>query len=154
MRRLFVLTYSFYSDSVHDELAATTNMMLNCLELTVRGDYRYEEGMLSKGDINITDSTMLYRIKEKAEIDTTIFWMDERILTTMQSKSGVSAVGTKADQDVVRHVLERGEDYFSNNIEVAGEKYIGYYTPLQNSSHEIVGIVCLTHCICPPQVKF
>ncbi len=137
----FVLTYSFYSDSVHDELAATTNMMLNCLELTVRGDYRYEEGMLSKGDINITDSTMLYRIKEKAEIDTTIFWMDERILTTMQSKSGVSAVGTKADQDVVRHVLERGEDYFSNNIEVAGEKYIGYYTPLQNSSHEIVGMI-------------
>ena len=69
----FVLTYSFYSDSVHDELAATTNMMLNCLELTVRGDYQYEEGMLSKGDINITDSTMLYRIREKAEIDTTTF---------------------------------------------------------------------------------
>ena len=134
------LIYAFYSDSIHDELAATTKMMLNCLELTVRGDYLYEDGMLVKGDINITDSTMLYRIKEEAGIDTTIFWEDERILTTMESKSGISAVGTKADSTVKQSILEKGENYFSRNIEVLGEKYIGYYTPLENSSHEIVGL--------------
>ena len=51
------------------------------------GDYQYEDGMLLKGDINITDSTMLYRIKEETDIDTTIFWEDTRILTTIQSKT-------------------------------------------------------------------
>ena len=135
------LIYAFFSNSVHDELAATTKMMLNCLELTVRGDYLYDEGMLVKGDINITDSTMLYRIKEETQIDTTIFWQDERILTTMESDSGVSAVGTRADDDVVKRVLENGESYFSGNVVVLGEKYIGYYAPLENSSHEIVGMI-------------
>lgn len=135
------LIYSFYSDSIHDELAATTNMMLNCLDLTVRGEYEYDEGMLIKGDINITDSTMLYRIKKETEIDTTIFWQDERILTTVESESGISAVGSKAEADVVQQVLEGGEDYFSNNVKITGEKYIGYYTPIKNSAHEVVGMI-------------
>ncbi|MCH5267970.1 MAG: diguanylate cyclase [Lachnospiraceae bacterium] len=135
------LIYAFYSNSIHDELAATTKMMLNCLELTVRGDYQYEDGMLVKGEINITDSTMLYRIKEESQIDTTIFWQDERILTTMESDSGISAVGTKADEDVIGQVLEQGNPYFSRNVEVLGEKYIGYYTPMENGSHEIVGMI-------------
>lgn len=136
-----ILIYGFYSESVHDELAATTNMMLDCLELAVRGDYEYESGMLIKGDVNITDSTMLYRIKDKTEIDTTIFWEDTRILTTVESKSGVSAVGTKADADVVEHVLKNGEDYFSRSLKINGVPYIGYYMPIENSTHEIVGMI-------------
>lgn len=135
------LIYKFYADSIHDELAATTNMMLNCLDLTVRGDYQYDDGMLLKGEINITDSTMLYRIKEETEIDTTIFWQDERILTTVQSDSGVSAVGTKADKDVIEDVLKKGNNYYSDSIEITGVPYIGYYTPIENSSHEIVGMI-------------
>ena len=56
-----VMFYHFYCQSIRDELAATTNMMVECLDLTVRGDYKYENGLLLKGDLNITDSTMLYR---------------------------------------------------------------------------------------------
>ena len=40
------LIYGFYSESIKNELAATTNMLLDCLNLTVRGDYQYEDGML------------------------------------------------------------------------------------------------------------
>lgn len=136
-----LLIYGFYSESIHNELAATTNMMIDCLNLTVRGDYEYEDGMLIKGDINITDSTMLYRIKEETEIDTTIFWEDTRILTTVQSESGVSAVGTKASPDVIEHVIENGENYFSRNVKINGEAYIGYYAPLENSTHVVVGMI-------------
>ncbi len=135
------LIYGFYSESIHNELAATTKMMVDCLALTVRGDYQYEDGMLLKGDINITDSTMLYRIKKETEIDTTIFWEDTRILTTVQSDSGVSAVGTKASADVITHVMDKGENYFSKDLDINGEAYIGYYTPLENSDHTVVGMI-------------
>ena len=135
------LIYGFSSNSIHDELSATTNMMVDCLNLTVRGDYQYEDGMLLKGDINITDSTMLYRIKEEADVDTTIFWGDTRILTTIQSESGVSAVGTKADPEVIEHVITEGGNYFSRNLKINGQTYIGYYTPLENSTHEVVGMI-------------
>ncbi len=135
------LIYGFMSNSIHDELSATTNMMVDCMNLTVRGDYAYEDGMLLKGDVNITDSTMLYRIKEEADIDTTIFWGDTRILTTIQSESGVSAVGTQADSVVVEHVIQEGENYFSRDLVINEQPFIGYYTPLQNRNNEVVGMI-------------
>lgn len=136
-----LLLFHSYSDSIHDELASTTNMMANCLEIAVRGDYKYENGMLLKGDVNITDSTMLFKVKEESEIDTTIFWGDTRILTTVENDYGVSAVGTKADEEVKEAVLGRGENYFSNYLNINGTRYIGYYMPIKNSDNSIVGMM-------------
>ena len=136
-----LLLYRFYIQSVQNELAATTNIILDCLNLTVRGDYAYESGMLMKGDLNITDSTMLYRVKEKSQIDTTIFWQDTRILSTVSNQYGVSAVGTKASREVVEAVLERGESYYSTNLNINGTQYVGYYVPMENVDHTVVGMV-------------
>lgn len=136
-----MLLYRFYSESIHDELASTTNMMLNCWELTIRGDYTYKDGMLLKGDLNITDSTMLYRVREESQIDTTIFWQDTRIITTVENQYGVSAVGTKASKEVVEAVLKNGDNYFSDHLDINGEMYVGYYMPLRNGSHDIVGMI-------------
>lgn len=136
-----ILLYRFYCQSIHDELASTTNMMIDCLDLTVRGNYTYKDGMLLKGDLNITDSTMLYRVREESQIDTTIFWQDTRIITTVENQYGVSAVGTKAGEDVVKEVLEKGKNYFSDHLDINGEKYVGYYMPLKNGNRDIVGMV-------------
>lgn len=136
-----LLLYRLYSQSIQNELTATTNVILDCLNTTVRGDYAYESGMLLKGEMNITDSTMLYHIKEKSEIDTTVFWQDTRILSTVSNEYGVSAVGTKASRDVVEAVLERGECYYSTNLNVNGTSYVGYYVPLENVDHTVVGMV-------------
>ena len=135
------LLYQFYSRGIKDELTSTTNIMLDCLVLTVRGDYSYESGMLLKGDLNITDSTMLYRVKEKTGIDTTIFWRDKRIMTTVENQYGVSAVGTKAGPDVVSTVLEQGNSYYSNKIDINGTPYIGYYMPIKNDDNTVVGMI-------------
>lgn len=136
-----MLLYRLYTQSIRNELTATTNVVLDCLSLTVRGDYAYESGMLLKGDLNITDSTMLYRVQEKAQIDITIFWQDTRILSTVSNEYGVSAVGTKASQEVVEAVLEKGECYYSTNLNVNGVPYIGYYMPMKNLDGSIVGMI-------------
>lgn len=136
-----ILLYHFYTQSIRNELTAATNIVLDCLNLTVRGDYAYESGMLMKGDLNITDSTMLYRVKEKSQIDITIFWQDTRILSTVSNQYGVSAVGTKASNDVVEAVLEKGKCYYSTSLDVNGVPYIGYYMPVENSDHTIVGMI-------------
>ncbi|MDE6635422.1 MAG: diguanylate cyclase [Lachnospiraceae bacterium] len=135
------LLYQFYSQGIRDELTSTTNIMLDCLDLTVRGDYSYESGMLLKGDMNITDSTMLYRVKEKTGIDTTIFWEDIRIMTTVENQYGVSAVGTNASPEVVESVFENGQDYYSNKLDITGTPYIGYYAPIKNDDNTVVGMI-------------
>lgn len=136
-----ILLYRLYTQSIRNELTATTNVVLDCLNLTVRGDYSYESGMLLKGNLNITDSTMLYRVQEEAQIDVSIFWQDVRILSTVSNKYGVSAVGTRADREVAEAVLEKGECYYSTHLDINGASYIGYYMPMKNSDGSIVGMI-------------
>lgn len=136
-----VLIYGFATNIVRNEVETTTYLLKGCFDLSVRGDYSYEDGMLKKGDINITDSTMLYQVRNNAGIDTTIFWGDTRILTTVENEYGVSAIKTKADSDVRQKVLENGENYFSKKLIINGTHYIGYYTPLKNDDESVVGMV-------------
>lgn len=135
------LIYGFAAQSIESELASTAYMLKGCFDMTVRGNYSYENDILKKGEVNITDSSMLYEIKDTAKIDTTIFWEDLRVLTTIENKKGVSAVGTKASDHVKQMVLVDGQDYFIRNILITGKHYIGFYTPLKNEDGNIIGMV-------------
>ena len=135
------LIYNFASDNIREELETATYVLKGCFDLTVRGDYTYDGDLLMKGDVNISDSTMLYDIKSNSAIDTTVFWGDTRVLTTVENEYGISAVGTKAEKEVADIVLSRGENYYSSNVTVNGSRYIGYYTPLLNDDQTIVGMV-------------
>lgn len=135
------LITGFYTQSIQDELISTTSVMLDSLDLTARGDYSYEDGILRKGSVDLTNSTMLYHVKETSDIDTTIFWKDTRVMTTVANEEGNLAVGTKASDEVVEAVLANGRNYYSNNLDVNGMTYIGSYMPLKNSDGTIVGMV-------------
>ncbi|MDE5965892.1 MAG: diguanylate cyclase [Lachnospiraceae bacterium] len=136
-----LLLYRSYTESIQEELASATSVLLNCLDLTVEGDYSYENDMLFKGALNLTDSIVLSRIKDNSQIDTTIFWQDTRVLTTIKDENGISAAGTKASESVVNAVLQNGNNYYSNRLDINGVAYIGYYMPLKNSDQSIVGMV-------------
>ena len=68
-----LLLYDVYDQSIRNELKSTTSILLDSLDFTVQGDYSCREGMLFKGGLNITDSTILRRLKERSGIDTTLF---------------------------------------------------------------------------------
>lgn len=136
-----ILLYRSYAISIQEELESTTNVLIDCLDLTVPGDYHYENDILYKGDLNITTSAMMNRVRERSGIDTTIFWHDTRVLTTVVNENGESATGTKASPEVVKEVFLEGRDYYSNDVDVNGMKYIGYYMPLMNSNQEVIGMV-------------
>ncbi len=42
---------------------------------------------------------------------------------------------------MVKEVIENGNEYFSKNVDVYGEKYFGYYIPLYNNEGTPVGMV-------------
>lgn len=135
------LLYRSYAESVQEELESATDLMIDCMDFSIEGDFKYEESSLYKGDINITGSSLLHRLKERSGIDTTIFWQDTRIVTTVTDNYGKSAMGTKASPEVVEKVINEGQSYYSNHLVINGIKYIGYYTPLTNSDNSIVGMV-------------
>lgn len=135
------LFYGFYTQSVRNELVSTTDTLLDCLDFAISGDYQYKDGMLFKGDLNITDSTMLLRIKEQSGIDITFFWDDLRIMTTIEDEYGISAVGTRADSRVSDVVLKNGNSFSSKDLKINNTEYIGYYVPVKNAGGEIVGMI-------------
>lgn len=133
--------YSISSNAIREELETSTYILKGCFDLTVRGEYTYDKDILRKGNVNISDSTMLYEIKKNSDVDTTIFWGDTRVLSTVENTYGASVVGTKADRVVVQAVLDKGGNYFSDDLIIGDSRYIGYYTPLFNENDSIVGMV-------------
>ncbi|MCH5271083.1 MAG: cache domain-containing protein [Lachnospiraceae bacterium] len=107
------------------------------------GDYYLDKkGNLCKGDFNITNNYKIAdNIKEATNMDITIFYGKVRYMTSIIGDSGNRMVGTSAGDEVVKRVLENGEEYFSQNVDIYGQKYFGYYIPLRNDDGEIVGMI-------------
>lgn len=106
------------------------------------GDYIQEsDGTVKKGEIAILDKLDIIDFgKEHLDIDVTLFYGDERVATSIKNEKGERIVGTKASQTVVDAVLNKREDYHSSNVDVNGEKFYGYYTPIENQSGQAIGM--------------
>ena len=109
------------------------------------GDYHIENNTymmkgthLLNGNFTIIDS-----IKEKTGVDITIFYQDTRVITTIQKSDGTRAIGTKANDIVVKDVLDGGHPCFYSSTMVEGVRYFSYYEPLYASDGTCIGMIFL-----------
>lgn len=134
-------------DQAFEGMQATTRTVKEVFDSMAEGEYRLDEaGQMWKGEeLNISESTKLVdSIKEKTGFDITIFYGDERALTTFMDAGGNRQTGTKALQAISDQVLKKGQDYQSDNTEIFGKRYICYYIPLyQTGTNTPVGMVFL-----------
>lgn len=107
------------------------------------GDYYLDKsGNLCKGDFNITKNPQVAdSIKEATNMDITVFFGEIRYMTSIIGEGGNRMIGTRAGDEVVQRVLVNGEEYFSQNVDIYGQKYFGYYIPLRDNDGEIVGMI-------------
>ncbi len=123
------------------ELSATTYAMEQTLGILSAGDYSYDGTNLYKGETNITASqSALDQFKQETDVDVTLFWGDTRMATSIVDNSGNRVVGTKASADVYEEVTKQGT-YFTDNVEICGKTYFGYYEQLKNSDGTMVGML-------------
>ncbi len=112
--------------------------------ICVDGDYRTDEnGIVWKGEkFNVSEEVgVIDEIKERIDMEITMFYGDTRIATTILDESGNRLVGTKASEEVINKVIKKGENYYTENIEIQGKRYVGYYEPIyQNGGSEVVGM--------------
>lgn len=117
--------------------------LMSTYEAMGDGDYTQDvEGNVYKGTKLISDNYQIVDfIKEKTGDDATLFFGDTRVMTTIMKEDGNRAIGTKASDEVIQTVLIQGKEYFDSNVAVNGIPYYGYYVPLTNSDHSIVGMI-------------
>lgn len=126
---------------VEKNLSGIAHNLISTYNMLDAGEFFYENGKIIKGETELTaDYRLLDDVKNDTGADVTIFLGNERCLTTLVDKEGKRLVGSHVSEKVERAVLEEGEEYFSESVDVMGEEYFGYYVPIRNDSDEVVGI--------------
>lgn len=129
------------TQEVSSALSVAAHSVYNTYSLVAPGDYVMEDGVLKKGDMVLTgDNSIIDALKDSYDMDITLFYGDERILTTILDEEGERVTGTKADLETVQWVLEHNREYFSQDLRINGQHYYGYYVPMLNRDGTVVGM--------------
>lgn len=130
-------------NNMKEELSTFTFAVLQSMEALNNDKYTNVNDIFKKGDTAISGNhTIVDALKDETGLEVTVFAGDTRVCTTLVDAAGKRSEGTKASDEVVEAVLNKGEDFFDANIKINGESYCAYYVPIkQVGSDEIVGMV-------------
>lgn len=148
---MFLVAADRIANGIYDEsyvgMHATTLAIRDIFEMGYEGDYHLDEqGELWKGDeLNISQSLdIVDHIKENTGLDVTIFWNDNRILTSLADENGKRQIGTKASSKIADIVLHQGKSYQNKHVDILGSEYVVYYEPFcQIGTDDVVGMIFL-----------
>lgn len=109
------------------------------------GDY-YEasNGDVWKGGYNISKSySLVDEVKANSGMDVTFFYGSRRVVTSALDSDGNRITGSPAGDKIIEHVLNNGEEYFSEAVSMDGVLNYGYYVPVYQSDSDAspVGMV-------------
>lgn len=115
-------------------------LVLYLLDTLYPGSWSVENGVLQKGDFSFNGATdFVDTVSHHIRGDVTLFAGDTRIATTVE-RAGGRALGTTASQEVISHVLHKGEP-FKGIAEVAGKNFHTYYIPLKDTNNNNIGML-------------
>lgn len=127
------------SDTIEQGLEGVAIATRDAFTVGMEGDFRVDEnGDMWKGNaVNISQSEDIADdVKASTGIEITVFFGDTRYMTSVINKEGERVLGTKASGTVVEKVLNNGERYFAENVDVAGEDFFAFYIPIYNDGAE------------------
>lgn len=130
-------------NNMKEELSTFTYATLQTMETLNSEKYTYTNGVFKKGDMTISGNHIIVdALQEGTGLEVTVFAGDTRVCTTLRDEAGNRNEGSKASAEVIDKVLNKGEDFFDEDITINGEPYCAYYMPIkQVGSDEIVGMV-------------
>lgn len=105
------------------------------------GDYHSDGTNLYKGNYNLTSNNQVIDdFKKKTNVDVTVFWKKTRMVTSVIDKDGKRVTGTAISDSVYDKVMQDGK-YFSDNVDIEGTEYYGYYEALKNADGSSQAII-------------
>jgi len=140
---IFVLGWHLKHGAVDAAIVKAKTDLATCMDIieySTPGPWHVKDGMLFKGEIQISYSTELVDHLAELTGDTvTLFLGDTRVATTVRSVNGERAVGTKVSDIVAQTVLKDGQIYLGE-ANVVGQLYQTAYEPIRDSNGDIIGI--------------
>ena len=126
---------------VKHELQTASYALEMTLDSLGSGDYRSDGTSLYKGNYNLTaNNQTIDDFKKKTNVDVTVFWKKTRMVTSVIDKDGKRVTGTAISDSVYDKVMQDGK-YFSDNTDIEGTEYYGYYEALKNADGSSQAII-------------
>lgn len=106
------------------------------------GTYMYTNGKFYKGTKNVSENMQFFdNFSQEVDIQVTVFYDNVRVATSLVDENGERMVGTEADPAIYELVVKQGQNYYNDNVEIAGTVYYAMYSPLyQYNSDQIIGM--------------
>ena len=124
-------------EMVKQELVATEYALELSLGNSATGDFRYENGILYKGEMNLTDNKqVLDAFKQNAGVDVALFWGKDLAVTNL-TESGFTL------SDAVASQVLSGEGYYTDSMKIGKTSYYAYLAPLENTDGSVVGMLAM-----------
>lgn len=106
------------------------------------GTYMYTNGKFYKGRKNVSDDTQFFdNFSQEVDLQVSVYYDKVRVATSLVDNDGNHLIGTEANPDIYERVVQQGQDYYDDNMEIEGKLYYGMYCPLyQYNSDQIIGM--------------
>lgn len=123
--------YQFANDSTEQKLEENAKVVLGAYESVYDNTYTAKESMLYLGDksadslLEINDQSAKYSFCAG----------DKRVKTTIPN-----AQGTYLNEEIYNVLKTTGEPHYASGLNINGSSFSGYYIPLFNESHNLVGV--------------
>lgn len=112
------------------------------IEMADGADFAMSGDTLKKGNETLSENyELIDKLKQERNVELSIFYGDTRVLTTLKDSSGKREINKKMSKEIY-DIIQRGESYFTDDLELFGVPYSGCYVPLyQPNSDKIVGSI-------------
>lgn len=112
------------------------------VEMADGADFAMSGDTLKKGNEILSENyELIDKLKQERDVELSIFYGDTRVLTTLKDSSGKREINKKMSKEIY-DIIQRGESYFTDDLELFGVPYSGCYVPLyQPNSDKIVGSI-------------
>lgn len=136
------LSSSIIDAMVKHELSAAQYAFEVSVNNISNGTYMYTNGKFYKGKRNISENTEFFdNFSKEVDLQVTVFYNDIRVATSLIDENGNRMINTTADPAVYQTVVVEGQDYYSDQVVIAGKEYYAMYCPLhQQNADEIIGM--------------
>ena len=133
-----IMAITIYSaGKMKSELIDSTYLRLKTCTTSVEQYFTWDirEDILERDEISYQFIDSL----KADDIEQTLFIGDERFISSIIDENGKRNEGTKAEPEIWEQV-KAGNDYKASGVEIQGEKYYVYYSPVYSDDGEILGM--------------
>ena len=129
------------TDNIENGLRGAAVAVRDTIDYADEGELHVEDGILYKGEFDVTNATEIAdHVKSATGMDITVFYGDTRYMSSVVNEQGERIIGTTAQEVVIDKVLNGNQEYFSDDVNVNGVPYFGYYIPVTENG-QVVGMV-------------